>query len=106
MNASSISWFDGLRRLDRRRASWPGEHWITFASGLYFLMCSRRTALGRAASVATGAALVARALSGRDGAVAMLSRPERKQASGNFVDVAAPWPYKDRVRLATTSAEA
>jgi hypothetical protein len=106
MNASSTSWLDRLRRLDRSRASWPGEHWITFASGLYFLMRSRRTALGRAASVATGAALVARAMSGRDGAVAMLSRPESKQATGDFVDVAAPWPYKDRVRLATTSAEA
>ena len=61
MNDSSTSWLDRLRRRDRSRASWPGEHWITFASGLYFLMRSRRTALGRAASVATGAALVARA---------------------------------------------
>ena len=68
MNAPSTSSLARLRELDCRRHSWPGEHWFAFAAGLYFLQRSRATRLGRLASVATGVALVARALSGRDGA--------------------------------------
>ena len=53
------------------------------------------------ASVVAGAALVARALSGRDGAVAMWRRVAlRDSARERFVDVAVPWPYDERVRVA------
>ena len=105
MNASRTSFLARLRELDRSRHSWPGEHWIAFAAGLYFLRRERPTALGRLASIATGVALVARALSGRDGAIALLRRPERPRAEG-YVDVAAPWPYEERTRIAPAKVEA
>ena len=56
MNAPRTSSLARLRELDRRRHSWPGEHWIAFAAGLYLLQRSRPTRLGRLASVATGVA--------------------------------------------------
>ena len=95
-----------LRRFDRRRSSLPGEHWLTFAAGLYFLARRRPPVLGRVAAVATGGALLARALSGRDGPFGMLRRIEQRErgepgalADGRFVDVASPWPHRERVRL-------
>ena len=105
MNTPRTSPVARLRELDRRRHSWPGEHWIAFAAALYFLRRSRTTRLGRLASVAAGAALVARALSGRDGAIALLRRPERRRGEG-FVEVAAPWPYGERTRIAAGKVEA
>jgi hypothetical protein len=105
MNAPRTSSLARLRELDRRRHSWPGEHWIAFAAGLYLLQRSRPTRLGRLASVATGVALVARALSGRDGAIALLRRPERPRVGGS-VDVAASWPFEDRTRIASGKVEA
>lgn len=101
MNAPDASTLQRLRRFDQGRHSLPGEHWAAFALGLYFLQHRSGSALGRAASVVAGAALIARALSGRDGAVAMYRRVAlRDAASERFVDVAAPWPYKERVRVA------
>jgi hypothetical protein len=105
MNAPRTSFLSQLRELDRRRHAWPGEHWFALAAGLYFLQRSSPTRLGRLASAATGVALVARALSGRDGAIAVLRRPERPRAEG-LVDVAAPWPYEDRTRIASGKVEA
>ena len=105
MNTPRTSTLARLRELDRSRHSWPGEHWLAFAAGLYFLQRSRPTRLGRLASVATGVALVARALSGRDGAIAMLRRPERPRTDG-LVEVAAPRPYEDRSRVAAGKVEA
>jgi hypothetical protein len=105
MNAPRTSLLARLRELDRSRHSWPGEHWIAFAAGLYLLQRSRPTRLGRLASAAAGVALVARALSGRDGAIALLRRPERAR-DGDFVDVAAPWPYAERTRIAAGKVEA
>lgn len=99
MNAPRTSLLARLRELDRSRHSWPGEHWIAFAAGLYFLQRSRPTRLGRLASVATGVALVARALSGRDGAIALLRRPERPRAEGP-VDAAAPVALVERTGIA------
>lgn len=101
MNAPDVSTLQRLRRFDQGRHSLPGEHWATFALGLYFLQHRPASALGRAASVLAGAALIARALSGRDGAVAMWRRVAlRDAAQERFVDVAAPWPYEERVRVA------
>jgi hypothetical protein len=100
-DASGASAFQRLRRFDHGRHSLPGEHWATFALGLYFLQHRPASALGRVASVVAGVALVARALSGRDGAVAMWRRVAlRDSARERFVDVAAPWPYDERVRVA------
>lgn len=67
------------RDLDQRRPSMPGEHWMTFATGLYFLLRRRPTVLGRLASMAMGGAAVARALSGRDGAIQMYKRVQQRQ---------------------------
>jgi hypothetical protein len=90
---------DRLRHFDQRRPSLPGEHWAAFALGLYFLLRRRTGFLGRAASVMAGGALVARALSGRDGAIAMLRRDGPAREGDDFVDVAMPWPYDERVRI-------
>ena len=100
-DASGTSTFQRLRRFDHGRHSLPGEHWATFALGLYFLQHRPASALGRVASLVAGAAFVARALSGRDGALAMWRRVAlRDSARERFVDVAAPWPYDERVRVA------
>lgn len=69
-----------VRRLDRNRPSLPGEHWATFAIGLRYLLRQRRGALGSVGSKALGLALIARALTGRDGAIAMLRRPPRPRS--------------------------
>ena len=90
---------DRLRAFDRNRPSLPGEHWAAFALGLYLLFRRRRGVLGRTASALAGGALVARALSGRDGAIAMLSRDDRTRGADDLVDVAMPWPYDERVRI-------
>lgn len=66
--------FERLRRLDESRESVPGEHWFAFGVGLYFLLRRRQTTPGRVASLIVGTAFVARALSGRDGAIAVLRR--------------------------------
>lgn len=63
-----------LRSFDEGRSSIPGEHWLGVGLGLYFLLRRRQTALGRLGSMALGAAFVARGLSGRDGAIAVLRR--------------------------------
>ena len=61
-----------LREFDERRPSVPGEHWVAFGAGLYFLSREHSTALGRLASLLVGTALIARGGSGRDGALARL----------------------------------
>jgi hypothetical protein len=50
--------------------------------------------------------MIARAASGRDGAIATLKRMESRQPSKeSFVDVAAPWPYEERVRIAPSAPQ-
>ena len=94
----------GLRDFDQTRRSLPGEHWAAFAIGLYLVLRRRRSAAGRVAAMIAGSALVARALSGRDGAVAMYRRAESRDAEGPFIDVAMPWPYDERVRIGRDGA--
>ncbi len=60
------TWMDRLRQADQRRASFPGEHWLTATAGMWFLR--REGLLGKVA----GAALLYRAASGRDGLLGML----------------------------------
>jgi hypothetical protein len=58
-----------LKQFDQRRPSLPGEHLMTFGAGTALLRASRhrRSRLGKALTLAAGAALVWRALGGRDG---------------------------------------
>lgn len=84
MNNAEPSLFEQLCRFDESRPSIPGEHWLAVGAGLYFLLRRRRTVLGRLASMALGAAFVARGLSGRDGAIAVLSRPGPATTSAAF----------------------
>jgi hypothetical protein len=100
--ARSASLFAALCRFDNARPSLPGEHWAAFGLGVYLLLRPTRTAVGRVASLVAGGVLVARALSGRDGAIALWRRAERRDAEGELVDVAMPWPYDDPVRIART----
>lgn len=74
MNDAQLSVFERVRRFDESRPSIPGEHWLGVGVGAYFLLRRRSTVLGRLASMALGAAFVARGLSGRDGAIAVLRR--------------------------------
>ena len=61
-----------LKRIDDRRPSLPGEHWLTLVAGIWLLTRGGRSALTRLASVAAGAALLYRAASGRDGLISAL----------------------------------
>ncbi|MES2414246.1 MAG: hypothetical protein V4614_10625 [Pseudomonadota bacterium] len=57
------------RDWDKRRESFPAEHWIVLGAGVAVLLASRRSAspVVRALGSAAGGALLARAASGRDG---------------------------------------
>ena len=91
-----------LRRWDERRPSLPGEHWITAAAGVYLLLARRSSVTARLLSAAAGAALIARALSGRDGPLAALNGlPGSEEEPSGYVEVAAPWPYSRRIRVST-----
>jgi uncharacterized membrane protein len=58
-----------LKQFDQRRPSLPGEHLMTLGAGTALLRAAgrRRSRLGKAITLAAGAALLWRALSGRDG---------------------------------------
>jgi hypothetical protein len=58
-----------LRDFDARRPGLPGEHLLTFGAGTWLLRNARRRTSGltRLLATAAGVALLARALSGRDG---------------------------------------
>lgn len=99
MQLPDESLLDRLVQFDRQRPNIPGEHWLAFAAGLYLLLQRRRSAAGRLASTAAGALLVARALSGRDGAIAYLERQAELGVDVGLTEIAAPWPYDQRVRV-------
>jgi uncharacterized membrane protein len=66
-----------IQEFDRRRPSFPGEHWIVAAVGSWLLRSSgRRRGIARVLTLVAGGALLARAASGRDG-LARLTRPRR-----------------------------
>lgn len=54
------------QQMDAERDSFPGEHWLTFGAGLYLLTRRRASFLGQLFTVAAGAALVYRSMTGRD----------------------------------------
>jgi hypothetical protein len=102
-----------LKRLDDQRPGLPGEHWMTLGAGLWLLGQRSGSSVGRIVSAAIGAALVYRAATGREGLFNRLleSAPVRRlrdrrrgrRPNDRFVDIAAPWPYQKRVRVAAIS---
>lgn len=58
-----------LRAIDEQRPGFPGEHLLTFGAGSLLLRSARRrhSRVARTLATLAGAALIARALSGRDG---------------------------------------
>ena len=99
MKDADPSLIDRLLEFDAQRESVPGEHWLTFGLGVYLLLRHRRSVAGRVAAVAAGALLVVRALTGRDGAIAVLERRAQLDDDAGFAEIAAPWPYDQRVRV-------
>ena len=99
MNDADPSLIDRLLEFDAQRDSLPGEHWLTLGLGLYLLLRHRRSRSGRLVSMAAGALFVTRALTGRDGALAALDRRSRQDDDTGFAEIAAPWPYDQRVRV-------
>ena len=68
-----------LREFDRSRTSFPGEHLIVAAVGASMLGSARRhTGIGRALALLAGAALLARAGSGRDGLARLRQLRQRR----------------------------
>ena len=66
------------------------------------LLRPSKSVAGRLVASLAGGLLVARALSGRDGAIAALKRSsQRASEAPDYIEVAAPWPYARRVRITT-----
>lgn len=74
-----------LRAADRRRAGVPGEHWATFGAAVSAIGAARsiRSPALRTVALIVGGALVLRAISGRDGALAVA---RRKLGNGTTVE--------------------
>ena len=70
-----------LRAADQRRASLPGEHWATFGAALSALGAARsiRSPALRTLTMVVGGVLFLRAISGRDGAVAVAKRKAQEK---------------------------
>ena len=101
MNDKDTSLIDRIVDLDARRDGLPGEHWLAFGVGLYLLLRRRDNVAARLISIGAGALLVVRALTGRDGAIAALERRAQElDDDTGFAEIAAPWPYDQRVRVA------
>jgi len=99
MKDADPSLFDRLVAFDTQREGLPGEHWLAFGLGLYLLLRERESVAVRCAAMAAGALLVLRALSGRDGAIATLQSHAQPGDDAGFAEIAAPWPYDQRVRV-------
>ena len=100
MTPDAPSLIDRIVDFDQRRPSLPGEHWLTFALGLVVLSRPCRTTAGRLVALLAGLGLLARSVTGRDGAIAALERRSpRADDDDSFIEVAAVWPYDTRVRV-------
>ena len=99
MDDDSTATWQRLLDWDDARPGLPGEHAITFLLGLALIVRPPRHPLVAAGAMFAGFALLARSASGRDGWLAALERPRAAAAEGDFVEVAAPWPYDRRVRV-------
>lgn len=80
-----------LREWDQSRTGFKGEHWLVLGAGLLALHRARRaeSGMGKLLGNALGTALIARAASGRDGAIARARR------------MAAPPTLTERLLIAT-----
>ena len=69
-----------LRAADQRRSGLPGEHWAAFGAALSALGAARsiRSPALRTLALVVGGVLVLRAVSGRDGAIAVAKRKARE----------------------------
>lgn len=65
-----------LREWDDARPGFKGEHWLVLGAGVLALMRARRaeSTMGRLVGSAIGTALITRAATGRDGAIAVARR--------------------------------
>ena len=97
-----------LRRHDHERDGLPGEHWFTLAAALWLMTRGRGSALERVAAVAVGAALMTRAIKGRDGLPGLLAQWRRRRVAARlgrrrpyarYLDIATSWPHEQRVRV-------
>ena len=91
-----------LRAWDEGRDSVPGEHALTRLAGIALIVRPPRDPLLAAGSIVAGFALLARSATGRDGWLPALQRWAERAQGGpeqDFIEVAAPWPYDQRVRV-------
>lgn len=99
--------FTLLQEFDRNRPAVPGENLIKLGLGAAMLR-------GGFVSKVIGATLIYRAFQGKNGLTQILKGERRHQMAANdpdadagprrgegFVEVAAPWPYEERVKVAT-----
>jgi len=70
-----------LRQWDNARVGFHGEHWLACGLGLFLVTRRPRHPLARVVSVLAGTALLARALSGRNGPIAGLLGSNDPQSS-------------------------
>lgn len=90
MNTTDISdKLQDLKQWDKQRPGFPGEHWLALGAGLLVMRRAGRSRsfLGRMAGRALGAALMARAASGRDGPLGKLGladKPSRPTSQGVY----------------------
>ncbi len=91
MNTTDLSdKLQNLKQWDKKRPGFPGEHWLALGAGLLMMRRAGRSRsfLGRMAGRALGAALMARAASGRDGPLGKLAaaadQPSRPTSQGVY----------------------
>jgi|GEM_PF-747045 len=80
-----------LRKCDDSRKGFTGERWLVLGAGLLALRHSRRTesGMGRVVSGALGTALIARAVTGRDGVLRTAERLAAKPTLAERLQIAA-----------------
>jgi hypothetical protein len=97
--------FTLLQDFDRNRPAVPGENLIKLGLGAAMLR-------GGLVSKVIGATLIYRAFQGKNGLTQILKGERRHQMAANdadagyrrgdgYVEVAAPWPYEERVKVAS-----
>jgi hypothetical protein len=69
------------QQMDAARDSLPGEHWVTLGAGLWLMTRRRASFLGQLLTVAAGAALVYRSMTGRDSLVPAFQQQKQRLAT-------------------------